>query len=88
MPSKKRIVIHSVNDADEKYAVLSQIGQGGSSNIYLVENSLREQFAAKVMIEGGSIPSSEIIPMVRKEAEIFEMLSLHPNVLKIQLRLP
>jgi serine/threonine protein kinase len=34
------------------------------------------------MIEGDSISSSEIIPMVKKEEQIFKMLSPHPNVLK------
>lgn len=64
------------------YLTKRLIGRGGSANVFLVENSSGENFVAKVIKDREEYTEEHSKLLVRRETEIMNYLSGHPNILQ------
>mmetsp|Transcript_40871 Transcript_40871/g.46911 ORF Transcript_40871/g.46911 Transcript_40871/m.46911 type:complete len:225 (-) Transcript_40871:571-1245(-) len=68
---------------DKTHEVLSQIGMGGTGEVYLIKNiKTNLVFAAKYARKDLNVCQSKKLMLLQRERDIMEELSSHPNILK------
>ena len=66
---------------DSKFKVIRELGQGGSSKVFLAKDDMNNQFAVKILRKDKKYTYTKGSLMLKKEHWIMNKLSSHPNIL-------
>lgn len=67
---------------DNKFIIKKLLGQGGSSRVYLVEDSLHRNLAIKILRKDKNYSYERGSRILKKEHCIMTRLHKHPNILE------
>lgn len=67
---------------DNEYEISKLIGMGGSSKVFLAQNSFGKKVAIKAIRKDKNYSKSASTSMLEREHEILQKLEGHPNIIK------
>ena len=67
---------------DEEFSLLKILGKGGSSKVFLAQDTQGARYALKAIRKDKNYASQTAAGMVEREHELLSKLDLHPNIIK------
>lgn len=67
---------------DNEFSLLKILGKGGSSKVFLAQDSQGAKYALKAIRKDKNYESHAAAAMIEREHELLQMLDSHPNIIK------